>query len=357
MPPHVSQLQLSQLHLSQPQLSRRRLAQMATALIAGTALPTWALAQTVLIDDWRQLALMTDEARGLGLAVAQVTAPESGTPKFQEIVPAIVDFIDDLEVPAANSGVNAAPVAALKKRAASLLNVINAREKLPRQRSDAPTRGSLAWLGLGLGLVSPAHAQMTDPATRYERYRAAYLDLFDTCTIRPERLSSVTWYVDKLTSAKYRTAYETLEDAVCVPWYFIGVIHALETSFNFNAHLHNGDPLERRTVQVPAGRPEKWQPPSDWQSSAKDALDYEKYTNHLDWNLAKLLFRLEGYNGFRSRELHGINTPYLWSFSNHYTSGKFVADNVWSKTAVSEQCGAAVMIKALVDRRIIQLIV
>jgi lysozyme family protein len=334
-------------------ISRRRLALTATALIAGTALPQWTLAQTVLLDDWKQLAAMSNEAKDLGISVAQVTAPDSGTPKFQEIVPAIVDFIDDLEEPTATAVANAAPVAALKKRAAALLNTINSRERVPRQKSEAGPVDVLAWLGL----VLPARAETPDPATRYERYRRSYAELFDTCVIRPERKASVAWYVDKLTSPKYRTAYEKLEDDVCIPWYFIGVIHALETSFNFNAHLHNGDPLERRTVHVPAGRPEKWLPPSDWQSSAKDALTFEKYTDHLDWNLERILFRLEGYNGFRSREQHGINTPYLWSFSNHYTSGKFVADNEWSATAVSEQCGAAVMIKAMVDRKLIQLIV
>ena len=144
---------------------------------------------------------------------------------------------------------------------------------------------------------------------------------------------------------------------MCSSDLFIGLIHALEASFNFDAHLHNGDPLSKRTVQVPAGRPEKWSPPNDWQTSAKDALAYEKFTDHLDWNLARLLFRLETYNGFRSRELHATNSPYLWSFSNHYSKGKFIADNQWSSAAVSQQCGAAVMLKQLVDKKIVQLIV
>ena len=31
-------------------------------------------------------------------------------------------------------------------------------------------------------------------------------------------------------------------------------------------------------------------------------------------------------------------------------TGKFVADNVWDANAVSKQCGAAVMLKALLER-------
>ncbi len=44
-----------------------------------------------------------------------------------------------------------------------------------------------------------------------------------------------------------------------------------------------------------------------------------------------------------------MNTPYLWSFSTHYDRGKYVADGRWSETTPSDQCGAAVIIKALVD--------
>ena len=321
-------------------------------LAAGWA-PGWAQAETAILDDWKQIAALSVEARKAGIDVAQVSVPESGSPKFAEIVRAIVDFIDDRDGPEVNTPEKIAAVASLKSRAQALLNVVNGRERSQHQKSElpAPSLFSMA------GLIGSAHAETVDPAKRYDQYKAGYLELFDSCTVRPERQSTVDWYVSKLTSAKYRAAYEQLEDTVCVPWYFIGVIHALEASFNFDAHLHNGDPLSRRTTHVPAGRPLTWQPPSDWQSSAKDALEFEKFTEHTDWNLARMLYRIEAYNGFRSRELHNTNSPYLWSFSNHYTSGKFVADNQWSGSVVSQQCGAAVMIKALVDKKIIQLIV
>ena len=341
-----------------PRVNRRHFGAglAATSAVVATGLmPAGAFAQAppaaATIDDWKKLTAMTDEARKLGLPVAQVSAPDTGSAKFEEIAPALLDFIDQLDGPAAG-GANAVPAADLKKRASALLNAINLRERHPRQKSEiAPSR----FLGFA-PFIAPAHAETADPATRYERYKAKYIELFETCTVRPEKASQLAWYVDRLSSPKYRGAYEKLEDSVCVPWYFIGVIHALETSFNFEAHLHNGDPLSHKTTHVPAGRPVPWNPPSDWQSSAKDALAFEKYTDHTDWNLAKLLFRLEGYNGFRSRELHGINTPYLWSFSNHYTSGKFVADNEWSTTSVSQQCGAAVMIKELANRKLVELV-
>ena len=144
-----------------------------------------------------------------------------------------------------------------------------------------------------------------------------------------------------------RARYEQVASITGVPWYFIGVTHGLEASFNFRAHLHNGDfPLSRRTRQIPSGRPRVWLPPDDWASSARDALALLGFTGQKDWSLARTLYRLEAYNGLGYRSF-GVPTPYLWSFSNHYSRGKFVADGKWNANARSQQCGAAVMLKML----------
>jgi lysozyme family protein len=319
---------------------------VATGTLLATGLPSPLIAQTVKLDDWKRLAAMVEEARKLGVSTPLVSVPDATTAKFEEILPPLVDLIDDL-----NDGPTAAKpeVVALLARAKALLTEINRRER-PARKSDLEPGG---WLG---AFITAANAQDNDPATRYQRYRKSYIDLFDTCKIRPERLTQVEWYVDKISSAKYRSQYEKLEDQICVPWYVIGVMHALEASFNFDTHLHNGDPLTGRTYHVPAGRPAEGSPPFDWATSAKDALGIKNYINRTDWHVASTLFRIEAYNGFRSREIYKINSPYLWSFSNHYTKGKFVEDNEWDGNAVSAQCGAAVILKVLTDRKIIQMI-
>ena len=146
-----------------------------------------------------------------------------------------------------------------------------------------------------------------------------------------------------------RARYQAVTARTQVPWFFVGAVHALEASFNFRGHLHNGDfPLSQRTRQVPANRPPTWLPPSDWESSAVDALRMMGFAGQSDWSLARTLYRLEAYNGFGYRR-RGVPTPYLWSFSGHYARGKFVADGRWSATARSQQCGAAVMLKLLAD--------
>lgn len=179
----------------------------------------------------------------------------------------------------------------------------------------------------------------------YASLKSEYARLFRTLTVRPQFADSAKWHLDMM--LKSRERYRRVEKETGVPWHFIAATHALEASFDFRAHLHNGDfPLTARTRQVPAGRPSQWLPPSDWESSAKDALRLLGFTKQTDWTLERTLYRLEAYNGLGYRGI-GIPSPYLWSFSNHYERGKFVADGKFSATARSQQCGAAVMLKLL----------
>ncbi len=200
-------------------------------------------------------------------------------------------------------------------------------------------------------LPDPPEVAVPDSPQRSIRFadlRDEYRALFRTAQLRPDREAMAQWHGAALRRARPR--YEAVSAAVGVPWYFIGTIHALEASFNFRAHLHNGDfPLSARTRQVPAGRPLRWLPPSDWESSASDAMRLMGFAGQSDWTLERTLHRLEAYNGFGYRRL-GVPTPYLWSFSDHYDRGKFVADGRFSATARSQQCGAAVMLKLLTEQ-------
>ena len=184
-------------------------------------------------------------------------------------------------------------------------------------------------------------------AKAFDALRGEYRRMFASLEVRSERAESVDFHVAMI--RKSRDRYQRAGARTQVPWFFIAVTHALEASFNFRAHLHNGDfPLSSRTRQVPAGRPRVWLPPSDWESSATDAIRLLGFAGQTDWTMERTLYRLEAYNGFGYRGL-GVPTPYLWSFSQHYERGKFVADGKFSRTARSQQCGAAVMLKALVN--------
>jgi lysozyme family protein len=176
--------------------------------------------------------------------------------------------------------------------------------------------------------------------------KAQYQQLWESCLVRPAKVAVADSIAVKIRAHSDR--YQTVAAPLGVPWYAIGVIHAMECSLDFGLHLHNGDPLTARTVHVPAGRPPKGDPPFTWEASAEDALTFNGFAAWKDWSVAGLLYELEAYNGWGYRSNHPETlTPYLWSFSNHYTKGKYVADGTWSATAVSQQVGAAVLLKRL----------
>jgi lysozyme family protein len=184
--------------------------------------------------------------------------------------------------------------------------------------------------------------------------RDEYQRLFDTCQVRPEKAAEVEATAERVNAGRVR--YEAVAGPLGIPWHLVGVIHSMEASGNFGRHLHNGDPLTARTVQVPAGRPKDGTPPFTWEQSAADALRLKGLDRWTDWAVPALLYKIEEYNGWGYRLYHPhVLAPYLWSGSNHYSSGKYVADGRWSDTAVSGQIGAAVLLRRLAERNLVAL--
>jgi lysozyme family protein len=171
-----------------------------------------------------------------------------------------------------------------------------------------------------------------------------FVYLWETCKINSEDEKYITSDCKKLLANRSR--YDKVSAVTKVPWYVIAVIHELESGADFSTHLHNGDPLSARTRQVPKGRPAAGNPPFTWEESAIDALGYDGAAGIKDWNISATLRFLEQYNGLGYRN-KGIYSPYLWSCTNHYTKGKYVADGVWNAEAVSNQIGCAALMKGL----------
>ncbi len=181
-----------------------------------------------------------------------------------------------------------------------------------------------------------------------EALRAEYNRMFQTCVVRQTHTAIVNTLAQKLIANLDR--YANVGDPINVPWTFIAVTHNMESSQNFARHLHNGDPLTKRTVQVPAGRPKTGAPPFTWEESAADALLLKKLNTWTDWTIAGTLYKLEEFNGWGYRKFHpDVKSPYLWSFSNHYLAGKYVADGTWSPTARSQQSGAALLLRRMAE--------
>lgn len=156
--------------------------------------------------------------------------------------------------------------------------------------------------------------------------RGEYRRLFDTCTVGSSHQAEIDAAVTRAIANKAR--YQGVSASSGVPWTLIAVLHVLECGQSFTRHLHNGDPLGAKTVHVPKGRP-SGPGPWTWEESAMDALAIEGWTRWTDWSVVGTLYKLECYNGTGYRLYHpSVLSPYLWSYSNHYTSGKYKADGV-----------------------------
>lgn len=151
---------------------------------------------------------------------------------------------------------------------------------------------------------------------------------------------------------KTRQVYERLEAARegGVPAQFIFCFHMRESSNSFAHHLHEGGPLRFRTRDVPKGRPVKWNPPTDWYSSALDALyDYE-HLERWNWNVRQsALQAAEKYNGLGYQRMGRIS-PYLWSGTTIYKGGKYIRDHVFSPVARDGQIGVCAVLIRMRER-------
>lgn len=153
-----------------------------------------------------------------------------------------------------------------------------------------------------------------------------------------------------LVAAKDR--YKSVEAKTGVPWFIIAVIHERESSQDWTGSLAQGDPWNKASRHVPAGRG----PFASWEDAAVDALmncpprlGLTKY-----WGDAgSVLAALEAYNGLGYFS-HNVPSPYIWAGTDQYKSGKYIVDGRYDPNHVDNQPGCAGMLIAMmaIDRTI-----
>lgn len=169
---------------------------------------------------------------------------------------------------------------------------------------------------------------------------------WEEATIKPSWRGRVDYVAKKIEANKSR--YERISEKSGVPWFVIGALHNMECSLSFRKHLHEGSSLSRRTKWHPAGRPKGGNPPFSFEESALDALNYDKMSRYDYSDVSVALDATERWNGLGYRKYHkDVPTPYNWSGTSLYVSGKYVSDGKWSQSAVSKQVGCAAIWKHL----------
>jgi lysozyme family protein len=131
-----------------------------------------------------------------------------------------------------------------------------------------------------------------------------------------------------------------------IAWVFIAVSHYRESSQDFSTSLAQGDPWNRVSVHVPAGRG----PFKSFEGAAVDALvKCSPYAAKLkDWSIGGMLTNLERFNGLGYAARNKVSA-YVWSGTNQYEKGKFVADGVFDPEKVDAQLGVAGLILTMME--------
>lgn len=159
--------------------------------------------------------------------------------------------------------------------------------------------------------------------------------------------------------ARYQGASDRIAELIAegrtdlhpVPWWFIAVVSEREYSGppHWDKQLGQGDPLSARSRNVPAGmgpylaHPDDVTPGHDaWTRCAVDVLtNSEPYAAKWPlWTPGGVMTLFEEYNGLGYAE-RGVPSAYVWSGTDQYVSGKYVADHVYRASAVDVQEGCA----------------
>lgn len=136
-------------------------------------------------------------------------------------------------------------------------------------------------------------------------------------------------------------------------WVFVAVIHNRESGMDFSTHLGQGDPLDRVTIHVPAGRG-PFLGTDAFERGAVDALvdcaPHAAIANK-DWSISGMLTYLERYNGLKYANA-GRPSPYLWSGTTPYDpptgpGGKVTVDHGPIENVVDKQLGVAGLLKKI----------
>jgi lysozyme family protein len=148
----------------------------------------------------------------------------------------------------------------------------------------------------------------------------------------------------RLVAAKDR--YLAVTARTGIPYPFIAVTHQRESSQNWSANLAQGDPWNQISTHVPADRG----PFKSWEDAAYDALVNcgPHAARNKDWSIGGLLTLLERYNGVGYVN-RGLPSPYIWSGTDQYSRGKYVADGVFDPNEVDKQLGCAGLITAMMS--------
>ncbi len=175
--------------------------------------------------------------------------------------------------------------------------------------------------------------------------KAANKQRWQAMKVTQSLVTTIDKVANRLIAPAAKTQYQSVSAATNVPWAVIAVIHEREASQSWKASLAQGDPWNKVSIHVPAGRG----PFASWEDAAVDALVNcaPKAASWTDWSIGGALTLLEEYNGL-GYAAKGRPSPYVWASTDQYVKGKYVADGHYDPNAVDHQLGCAALLSRMI---------
>ena len=156
--------------------------------------------------------------------------------------------------------------------------------------------------------------------------------------------------------ARYQMVEQGLLDQkLYVPWWFIAIAHIRESDGDFSTQLAQGDPLNQVSHNDPAGRgPFVDHPGEKYDAFTRGCFDAlidcaPHSAKNTDWSPGGTMTQFEMYNGLGYAGM-GKPSPYVWSGTDQYSHGKYVADHDYRDNVVDTQPGCAALLYLMMQQ-------
>lgn len=208
-----------------------------------------------------------------------------------------------------------------------------------------PVSSELPGLGDGIQALSEVGTEappITDPRTQavYDKHVAqvdsAQLDLVNHAWSQKRFVAIFT---------AHEARYERVAQQTDVPAVLVAALHFRESGGDFGTYLHNGEKLGQVTTLVPKGILfDAWEPAAVHALTKFSGLREQLGLSAGSTDLAAMATFAEHYNGLGYHH-RGIASPYVYSGTDAYQKGKYVADGQFDAQAVDKQLGVMAMVK------------
>lgn len=188
-------------------------------------------------------------------------------------------------------------------------------------------------------------------------------DRWERMHLKANRLAGFNSTALRLSAPEAKARYQGVTDRLSemiaagqtqlypVPWWFIAVVSEREYGGppHWDKQLGQGDPLNEKSYQVPKGMGPYLLHDGDitpghdaWTRCCLDVLiNSEPFAaKWKSWTAGGTLTLFEEYNGLGYAAM-GVPSAYVWSGTDQYVSGKYIADHVYRASAVDVQEGTA----------------